>query len=519
MGCHVSIAANTTSFTFSIQNELNEGTATGYALSDHNLVVEDAAQHDSRFKVDEGQSSVKPMAVDSTRRSQKPGLVDLKASTSEPDSVLTSMTSRLATSGPVDLPRNGKISTFFQKNRIDENLKDETGSMISTESSILSVISEIDNSKQVEKLRVQLARMSARVEEHPICKSLPTRPCIKFVESNVLDELTAPWPRSQELTASYRDQTCTRPSCQDLVIAVSHMWYYEKHPDPFGEKAQICKQLIQEAETSSRSLGRTLMFFDFLSLTQPPFRDGQIPRSRRQNESFQSALKAMPMIYLYADRIILLDSQAVRHDRSHGQFGRASTTPASERGWIYLERFVAMIKVAMTPEAEDGQIHQPVIYSNNGCLLEEILEGGLKLRDAAKAGKRALKDALQVHLEELQRKTFSAISVDKNTNQGGIGGAANFSVKMSDGEVVLGIMNVMVEKLFQHWGSFADGKVFSYKALVWEKARMAVVCRRFKLRSTDIPIKQADDNIAAEEIDAGIPASNCNLKQFCSALV
>lgn len=513
----MSIAANTTSFTLCIQNELNESATPGYALLDQNLVVEDGAQRGSRFKADDAQPGIKVMAADSTRGSQKLGGFDLKATSSELDSVLISLTSSTATSGPVYLPRNGKVSTFFRKDRMDENVNDETGSMISTESSMVSVNTEIDNSKQVDRLRAQLARMSARVEEHPICKSLPTRPCIKFVDSSVLDELTAPWPRSQELTASYRDQTCTRPSCQDLVIAVSHMWYYEKHPDPFGEKAQICKQLVQEAEASSLSVGRTLLFFDFLSLTQPPFRDGQIPRSSRQNESFQSALKAMPMIYLYADRIILLDSLAVRHDRSRGEFGRASTTPASERGWIYLERFVAMIKVAMTPEAEDGKLQEAVVYSNNQCLLEEILEGGLKLRDAAKAGKRALKDALQVHLEELQRKTFSAISVDKNTNQGGIGGAANFSVKMSDREVVLGIMNVMVDRLFQHWGAFADGKVFSYKALVWEKARMAVVCRRFKLRSTDMPIKQADD-IAAEEIEAEIPVS-CSLNQLCSSVV
>lgn len=216
----------------------------------------------------------------------------------------------------------------------------------------------------------------------------------------------------------------------------------------------------------------------------------------------------MPMIYLYADKIILLDSVAVQNDPTGGHFGRASTTPASERGWIYLERFVAMIKVAMTPEVLDGAAQEHVVYSNSPSVLKEIEDGGQQLREAAKAGKWALKAALQVHLEALQQKTFSAISVDKKSNQGGVGGAASCSIKVSDREVVLGIMNVMVEKLFQHWGSFADGKVFSYKALVWEKARMAGICKRFKSRRVaEARIRDVD----VEELLTDVAVHSCCL--------
>jgi hypothetical protein len=339
------------------------------------------------------------------------------------------------------------------------------------------------DSTHIRQVRSRLQLMKERKDEHPVCKSLPSCACVEFVKSDILDILSPPWPRNQELSAQYQESICARPTEQDLVVAISHMWYFEKHPDPFGEKVNTCRELISQANTFKRAAGETFLFFDFLSLTQPPFHSTQEPRSPKQDQCFQLALKALPMIYLYSDIILLLDSAAVQSHTYAGEFGRPSTTPASERGWIYLERFIAMIKVAMTPENTDASVHAPVVLSNSPSLLDEIVDGGRKLREAAKAGKRALKDALQDHLQVLQSKTFSAISVDKQTNQGGVAGGPTYSVKMSDLEAVFATMTIMVEKLFQHWGSFADGNVFSYKTLVWEKARLAVMCRRFKVQS------------------------------------
>lgn len=331
--------------------------------------------------------------------------------------------------------------------------------------------------------RQTLHDMSLRRDEHPICKALPTCPCVEFVDSDILEMVSPAWPRNQELAVEHPEYMCSRPLSTDLVIAVSHMWYFEKHPDPFGEKTDICRELVQMASDIKKSPGRTFLFFDFLSLTQQPFHSAHSPRSQEQNESFQLALKAMPMIYLYSDIIVLLDSTPTRKDSS-GEFGRASTTPSSERGWIYLERFIAMIKVAMAPEPKEGCAPDPVVLSNSQSLLDEILLGGQQLREAAKAGKHSLKEALQSHLQVLQTKTFSAISIDKQNNQGGVAGGPTLSVKLSDREVVFSTMNLMVEKLFKQWGSVADGKVFSYKSLVWEKARLATMCKRFENKQT-----------------------------------
>jgi len=89
-------------------------------------------------------------------------------------------------------------------------------------------------------------------------------------------------------------------------------------------------------------------------------------------------------------------------------FGRRNLCPAGMRGWIFLERFCSMIKMAMVDCGLAA-----VAFSNSEAIMAQLHEGSARLKLAAKIGKERLKEVLEGFLEELQVKSFSAVSVDK----------------------------------------------------------------------------------------------------------
>ena len=134
-------------------------------------------------------------------------------------------------------------------------------------------------------------------------------------------------------------------------------------------------------------------------------------------------------------------------------FGIQSRTPASEKGWIYLERFVSMVKIAMVPEEHGPKI----VFSNSQHVLQQILEGGQRMREAASKGQETLLKVLKDFEEELRQKRFAAISLDKAENAGGMGGMSG--TNLTDADVVQGIMNELVQRLATHWQEEAQAQL------------------------------------------------------------
>eukprot|EP00930_Biecheleria_cincta_P047340 TRINITY_DN32798_c0_g1_i1.p1 TRINITY_DN32798_c0_g1~~TRINITY_DN32798_c0_g1_i1.p1 ORF type:complete len:533 (-),score=77.02 TRINITY_DN32798_c0_g1_i1:114-1655(-) len=364
---------------------------------------------------------------------------------------------------------------------------------------------------------------------HPVTFGLPESG-VFFPRANALCKLPVPWPRCQDL---FKSNIHVRPKISDLVVAVSHMWFYQSHPDPLGEKASLIQDLLDEVELGGNSQSQTLLFVDFLSMTQRPFSANQAARNDDEERDFGIALQAMPLIYLRADAVVLLDCQAQgmvpgegevvvvggdeindaklleigsavqiescggNEERMHAglpkgkvsaldfllringkpvtstanvakelftagrpelarvevakaPFGKRNTTPAATRGWIYLERFIAMVKVAMMTVESEAEHH--FIFSDSETLLEEIRSGGKELQQAAQAGEDELRRVLEGHVKVLKLKTFAANSTDKMTNTGGVGGG---DVARSDQESVEAIMASMVEFLREHWAAEA----------------------------------------------------------------
>merc|ERR1712039_408142 len=118
-------------------------------------------------------------------------------------------------------------------------------------------------------------------------------------------------------------------------------------------------------------------------------------------------------------------------------------------GWIYLERFIAMVKVAMVGDSREEQ--ERIAFSNSEAVLQHVFQSGAALRRAAKAGSVHLAHALEGHFEELKQKTFGGASTDKLTNKNARPGAVSDCGEMSDRQVVEAIMRGMVDYLESHW--------------------------------------------------------------------
>jgi len=128
-------------------------------------------------------------------------------------------------------------------------------------------------------------------------------------------------------------------------------------------------------------------------------------------------------------------------------FGKRNSVPAGQRGWVYLERFCSMVKIAMVDESEINR----VVFSDSPETIAQILKGGTELREAAKMGPASLSERLQFFLSELQEKYFGATSIDKLCQTGGLGGDIGCKAALSDREIVSTIMEKLVTDLPSHW--------------------------------------------------------------------
>jgi len=352
--------------------------------------------------------------------------------------------------------------------------------------------------------------------------------CIKLVKASKICDLEFPMPRCQDLDDSFFGL----PTVDDIVLAVSHAWRNQVHPDPCGETLHFIRTFASGFQSDH---GRTFFFIDFLSIPQRPFQTGQADRTPEEASQFSSALQMMHNVYFYADatlhvstelegpeipgegtfytlpsrdlqsvsmdevgsnvritsrasrrrltggscapfdRVVALDglpvtsvTQLQLQIRISGTvpvqlqrlpYGHRSLIPSFDRGWIFLERFIAMTKCAMVDE--DAFVDVVLAYTPG--ILEQIRTGADKLREAALYDSNAkgsgqisspncpskLQAVLREFIAELEGKQFSGTSVDAVK---GIKRSQRGDTKPhSDSEVVADIMEGFVAHLQKRW--------------------------------------------------------------------
>jgi len=74
-------------------------------------------------------------------------------------------------------------------------------------------------------------------------QSASQNPCIRFVRATALSGLPTPFPRCQDLPAD----VFGIPTENDMVIAVSHAWPHQAHPDAKGLKKSANARLTRHS--------------------------------------------------------------------------------------------------------------------------------------------------------------------------------------------------------------------------------------------------------------------------------
>ena len=108
----------------------------------------------------------------------------------------------------------------------------------------------------------------------------------------VLKSLNAPTPKRQDMP----QEAYGALHGKSILIATSHPWFHQGHPDPEGVKLKILKSFCKKVQEKFPDT-ELLLFDDWLSCPQRP-------RTKKEDIVFYSCMDHMNEVYLYADMIV-----------------------------------------------------------------------------------------------------------------------------------------------------------------------------------------------------------------------
>ena len=120
---------------------------------------------------------------------------------------------------------------------------------------------------------------------------------IKTVRLDFLtDEAVPPIPRCQALPS----HAFSRLTGRSILVALSHGWFFQTHPDPDGAKLDLIKNRFAPELRERYPNTDIQVFFDYLASPQRP-------RTAEEDKIFAIAMDRMNSMYVYADVIIFLE--------------------------------------------------------------------------------------------------------------------------------------------------------------------------------------------------------------------
>jgi len=274
----------------------------------------------------------------------------------------------------------------------------------------------------------------------------------------ITGEAEAPIPRCQGLPS----HAFGRLTGRSILVSVSHAWFFQNHPDPYGQKLDFVKNVFAPQLRKRYPHTDIQVFFDFVSLPQEP-------RTSDEEEVYLDAVSRMCSVYIYSDVILLLEtdlpevdmtvhraeidiskyefcdfvdtvqvlkttstdgpqvfdsivsvgnlkltsqSEIAKYNSKHEvtylkrPFGRPNTASYNKRGWIYFEHILGAVKAA----AADKSQFDDIVISNSECLTKNILLLSERIRNAARKQKtkpKALRALLSEFHDHIRLQTFT----------------------------------------------------------------------------------------------------------------
>jgi len=301
---------------------------------------------------------------------------------------------------------------------------------------------------------------------------------IKTVRLEFLtDEATSPIQRCQDLPS----HAFSRLTGRAILVSLSHGWFFQAHPDPYGEKLDMFKNVFAPRLRKRYPHTDIQVFYDYLASPQQP-------RTDDEEEVFLVAMETMNSMYVYADVVLFLEIEPPSVDMTvHAatidmseytlfdfidtvqvcdttsetgpqEYGSILTCGSlklnDDRGWLFLERITTAIKAA----AADKSCFDDIVVSNSEKLRTKILIWTEQLRQASKKP-RKLRDLLEDFDKELQSKIF-AYKLDESVVQMLMTKLIDQFCKNWKGEMQKqSTMSKRAREILLRWGCFSEDYV------------------------------------------------------------
>ena len=171
-------------------------------------------------------------------------------------------------------------------------------------------MSEIEPSQEHKTEDTPLAKTeisNKRQHVHPLEKSDPVLVNhVDFVKLEFLETAKHPIPKNQRLN---KTQAFGKLTGRSVLVALSHGWFYQMHPDPHGVKIDIIVKVFGPRLRKAYPETQILFFFDFLSVPQ-------WPRTESEDKIFRVAMKHMNSVYVYCDLVLFIETELPRVDQT-----------------------------------------------------------------------------------------------------------------------------------------------------------------------------------------------------------
>ena len=253
----------------------------------------------------------------------------------------------------------------------------------------------------------------------------------------------APVPRNQDVPKEAFGTLTGR----SILVATSHAWFYQCHPDPQGVKLKILREKFFPSLRKRFPHTEILVFDDWHSCPQWP------RLTQEENKRFKKCMDHMNNVYCYCDVVLFVEAELPKlderiyecelvpseHEWLHfidtiqyirgdddavtirkndivvrtsdvdekdmkiedlkkkstrtkifflrRPFGRPNRTLAEDRGWLYAERITVAIRMA----AAKPDTFDEVVQTNNPKLMGKILTWCEALRTAVSLDKKSIR--------------------------------------------------------------------------------------------------------------------------------
>ncbi len=281
-----------------------------------------------------------------------------------------------------------------------------------------------------------------REQTHSYHKSLLlTNSPLKHSRKLKLIGTLPPLPRNQDVPPLAFGKLTGR----SILVATSHAWFYQSHPDPHGVKLNLLRNDFLPRLRQKYPYSEILIFDDWNS-------SPQWPRTKAEDKVFYKCMEHMNSIYCYCDVVIFLEAKLPELDNRirfqnlvpsdfnfgtfvdvvqfHGpdselldikkndiivnpanieilrsttkeikisylkrSFGRPNRILPTDRGWLFAERITSAIRVASAGKHRFDEI----IWSNNEELRNQIYKWTSIFIEAADRGQ--VEDALNEYVD------------------------------------------------------------------------------------------------------------------------